>query len=324
MYSRCLVCRAPFPEKRVLEHVPRGERVAYDPGRGRLWVVCRSCRRWSLAPIEDRWEALEELEKVVSKGRAGPGREGPRKVRLLSKTDHIALFGLGPLEIVRVGEAELTEEAWWRYGQQLGRPRLLDLKLPELVRRYRYGHVAWRGRKECPGCGYLFTELLFADRKILVVRPGESVDDLGADGPDPTPTITRRCPRCRDVEKGGLHFGGREAELTLSRVMAFEHLTAASMEQVRAAAKIIEDAGGASTLVGILTKHGRTLGDLPPIGSMALEITAIEARERRDMRLELAELKFQWKQEEELAALVDEDLTPVPLLDNLIWKIRGR
>ena len=317
MYSRCLVCRAPFPEGKVLEYVPRGERVAYDPERGRLWVICRSCRRWSLAPLEDRWEALEELERVVSGGRGRSVRGGSRKAQLLSKTDHIALFGIGPLQIVRVGDAEFTEEAWWRHGRQLGRPRLLDLKLPDLVRRYRYGDVAWKGWKECQGCGQVFTEILYSDRAALVVRPGDEVEGL-----DSTPTISLRCHRCRDIHKGGLHFEGWEADLTLARVMAFEHLTAASMEQVRAAAKIIEDAGGASTLVGILTKHGKTLGDLPPIGSMALEITAIEARERRDMRMELAELKFQWRQEEELAALVDDELTPVPLLDSLIRKIR--
>jgi len=317
VYRLCLVCRAPFPEGKVLEYVPRGDRVAYDPERGRVWLICRSCRRWSLAPLEERWEALEELERVVSGGRGSSIHGGSRKVHLLSKTDHIALFGIGPLEIVRVGDAEFTEEAWWRHGRQLGRPRLLDLKLPDLARRYRYGSVAWRGRKECPGCGHIFTELLYSDRDILVVRPGEEDE-----GPDATPTISLRCHRCRDVDEGGLHFGGSEADLTLSRVMAFEHLTAASMEQVRAAAKIIEDAGGASTLVRILTKHGKALGALPPIGSMALEITAIEARERRDLRMELAELKFQWRQEDELAALVDEDLTPVPLLDSLIRKIR--
>ena len=71
-------------------------------------MVCRSCRRWSLTPIEERWEALEELEKL--------SRD---KARLLSQTDNIALLRAGPLEIVRVGKAELTEEAWWRYGREL-------------------------------------------------------------------------------------------------------------------------------------------------------------------------------------------------------------
>src|SRR5688572_6384064 len=66
MFTRCLVCQSPFPRNETLEHFPTGDRIAFDPARGRLWAVCRTCRRWSLAPIEDRWEALEELEKLVT------------------------------------------------------------------------------------------------------------------------------------------------------------------------------------------------------------------------------------------------------------------
>ena len=65
MYTRCLVCATAFEPNDQLEHLPNGQRVAFDPGRGRLWVVCPTCRRWSLAPIEDRWEALEELAEIV-------------------------------------------------------------------------------------------------------------------------------------------------------------------------------------------------------------------------------------------------------------------
>ena len=89
-----------------------GRRVAYDPGRGRLWVICSTCKRWSLTPMEDRWEALEELEKLTTD-----------KARLLSQTDNIALLRVGPLEVVRVGKAQLTEEAWWRYGRELASRR---------------------------------------------------------------------------------------------------------------------------------------------------------------------------------------------------------
>ena len=108
MYTRCLVCAQPFEPNDQLAHLPLGTRLAFYPRRGRLWVVCRACRRWSLTPIEERWEALEELEKL--------SRD---KARLLSQTDNIALLKAGPLEVVRVGKAELTEEAWWRYGREL-------------------------------------------------------------------------------------------------------------------------------------------------------------------------------------------------------------
>ena len=90
MYQRCLVCHTPFPPNESLEHFPLGNRVAYDPSKGRLWAVCKECKRWSLAPIEERWEALDELEKIVRD-----------RARLLSQTENIALQRSGRLEIVR-------------------------------------------------------------------------------------------------------------------------------------------------------------------------------------------------------------------------------
>ena len=65
MFTRCLVCQIPFPANELLAHFSTGNRIAFDPDRGRLWEICRTCRRWSLAPIKERWEALEELEKLA-------------------------------------------------------------------------------------------------------------------------------------------------------------------------------------------------------------------------------------------------------------------
>ena len=95
MFTHCLVCHTPFPPNEELEFFSTSTRVAYDAARGRLWAICRSCKRWSLAPIEERWEALEELEKAV-KDRA----------KLLSQTDNVALLRAGELDVVRVGRAE--------------------------------------------------------------------------------------------------------------------------------------------------------------------------------------------------------------------------
>jgi len=108
VYTRCLVCSTPFEANEALAHIPLGRRLAFDPARGRLWAICHTCKRWSLAPLEERWEALEELERLTRDS-----------ARLLSQTDNIALFRSGNLDIVRVGKANLTEEAWWRYGREL-------------------------------------------------------------------------------------------------------------------------------------------------------------------------------------------------------------
>src|SRR5262245_59087509 len=64
MLSRCIYCHLPLSENLTLENFRVGRRIAFDPARGRLWAICDSCRRWNLAPIEERWEALEELEKL--------------------------------------------------------------------------------------------------------------------------------------------------------------------------------------------------------------------------------------------------------------------
>lgn len=312
MYSRCLVCRAPFPVGRVLEHLPNGDRVAYDLHRGRLWLVCRSCRRWSLVPLESRWEALEELERLVS-----------GEARLLSKTDNVALYGVGALEIVKVGYAELAEVAWWRYGRQLPDRGRVSRWAPPLLRRRHFGVVAWVGQRACPECGYSFRDLAFADRKILVVRPGEGLGDPGPPGEAGGAfTLTRRCPRCRDAQTGGLRLTGIEAELVLARVMAFQSDIGESRVTVQAAARLLADPEGPASLIRVLSRHGRPLGELQPMGLTALEITVNAARERTLLKLEVESLQARWRREEELAALVDGELSPVPLLR--LFKARAR
>lgn len=86
------------------------------------------------------------------------------------------------------------------------------------------------------------------------------------------------------------------------------------MDRVRAAVRLAQDPGGPATLVRILTRYGRPLGDLPPLGTLALEMVVNDARETSLSRMEAKELEFRWRREEELAALVDGELTPLPLL----------
>lgn len=148
MYTRCLVCSTPLPANEQLEHFPYGRRVAFDPVKGRLWAICRQCKRWSLAPIEERWEALEELERLVRD-----------ESRLLHQTDNVALLRAGPLEIVRVGRANLREEAWWRYGRELRQRRERYQKLT-FAGTMAAGAAAWGGLAS-GGLGWLGAWLLW-------------------------------------------------------------------------------------------------------------------------------------------------------------------
>src|SRR5215212_5841926 len=112
MYSTCLFCNKPLGANEALEGFPVGRRLAFDAARGRLWVVCRSCERWNLTPLEERWEAIEECERLFS------------STRLRVSTDNIGLARIREgLELVRVGTPLRPEMAAWRYGDQFGRRR---------------------------------------------------------------------------------------------------------------------------------------------------------------------------------------------------------
>jgi hypothetical protein len=341
VFKRCLVCETPFPPNDVLERFPTGERVAFDPGRGRLWAICRACRRWSLAPIEERWEAIEEIDRLVTD-----------KGRLLSQSDNIALLRAGPLEVVRVGRAGLSEEAWWRYGRELTSRRETYRKLSLVgsvgmgavffggwatggvgimgawwlwgnggravtkgARWLRFGGAAWRGAGSCGGCGYEFRQIRFRERHGLYLMPGS--DESAAE-------VVYRCPECGQHRDGGLRLGGREGERVLRRVLAYNHFKGASEREVKSATRLIEEAGSAQKLARIVIRDGRRLGDLQRTGALGLEIAANEHAEQRMLELELAELEATWEKEEELAAIVDGELTPLPLLEQMRLKITGR
>src|SRR4051812_11528489 len=112
MYSTCIFCQSKLGENEAVEHFPVGRRLAFDAARGRLWVVCRRCERWNLSPLEERWEAIEDCERLF------------RGTRLRASTDNIGLARIAEgLELVRVGEPLLPELAAWRYGDQFGRRR---------------------------------------------------------------------------------------------------------------------------------------------------------------------------------------------------------
>src|SRR5436305_11924164 len=112
MYRTWLSCAQDLGSNETIEHCTVGRRLAFDAAKGRLWVVCRSCERWNLAALEERWEAIEECERAF------------RGTRLRVSTDQIGLAKLREgLELVRIGDPQRPEMAAWRYGDQFGRRR---------------------------------------------------------------------------------------------------------------------------------------------------------------------------------------------------------
>lgn len=327
MYRKCLVCDRDFAANDALKHLDRGRRVAYDPVKGRLWLICRACSRWSLVPMESRWEALEELEKLVTD-----------QGRMLSSTDNVALMRAGPLEVVRVGRAELREEAWWRYGQELRQRKERFRKLsvagtvgaavaigsswatgglsfvgawilwesaPGLVtggaRLLRFGRTAWRGHGECTRCGRPIHRIAYANRQNVVFRAAEdSVEVLVF------------CPVCGADDERGLQLRGQEANRAVRKILAYHHFAGASEGRVDRAARLIEAAGGPERLPSRILSRPKQLDQVGRVGRVALEIAVHEEHESRLLSMEVAELEAHWRREEELARIMDGELTILP------------
>lgn len=112
MYATCTFCYASLGRNEGLESFAVSRRVAFDPAKGCLWAVCPQCARWNLAPIEERWEAVEECERRF------------RGTSLRYSSGNIGLAWLREdLELIRVGPALRPEVAAWRYGRILTRKR---------------------------------------------------------------------------------------------------------------------------------------------------------------------------------------------------------
>ena len=326
MFSRCIFCHTAFSANEAFAHVPLGTRLAYDPARGRLWIVCSGCQRWTLTPIEERWEALEEVERAVTD-----------RGRLLSQTENIALIRVPPVDIVRVGRARLVEEAWWRYGRELQQRNTVyrrvnwlqtgasvvvgmsigwwfamfshDTDVFNNTRRWlRFGTVAWRGSVECSNCGAPLKEIPFDKSERLVLH---NAHDGGV-------AIGRRCRRCR---AGYQLIEGAPAHHTLRRVLAYQHFSGASEKRVRAATDRIDHAGSPELLVQTLAQSRPAIRDLrgkkARTDAIALEIALNDAVERTMLEVQLRDLEAHWRAEEELAAIVDGELTPLPPLEAL-------
>lgn len=112
MYSNCIFCTADLGRNESIEEFPIGRSVAFDAWKGRLWAVCPRCSRWNLAPILERWEAVESAETCF------------RESSLRVQSENVGLSVLPDgTRLVRVGDALPGELAAWRYGRELRRRR---------------------------------------------------------------------------------------------------------------------------------------------------------------------------------------------------------
>lgn len=358
MYSTCTFCHASLGKNEALERFPVGSRLAFDQAQGRLWVVCPSCRQWNLSPLEERWEAIEEGEKLY--------RDAKQRVA----TDHIGMAKLRDgTELVRIGEPLRPEFAAWRYGDRFAR---------RYRRAWMYGlggaavaggwfvagpvlGIALGGMSTLPINIYTTLRTSYDDRKVVVHHEDESGPFMV------TRSLVRATRIVRDhssalgwsIEVQGRPGVPNARGLGPSRNILSRRATsdapriigdAAALNAMRAILPEVNKSGGRSATVaeavraleavggpermfldgvktsGLAKLPGRSweLGELDAPLRLALEMAAHEEIERQAMQGELAALESVWREAEEIAAIADSLTLPERITKRLERLIEGR
>lgn len=325
MYRNCMFCQKSLGENRAVEHFPIGRRLAFDAERGRLWVVCRSCERWNLTPLEERWEAVEECERLF------------RGTRVRSQTENIGLAKHPEgLTLVRVGEPLREEFAAWRYGDQFGRRRkkaiLVGVGAVTAVGALAAGAVAAGVSAAFLGQAGNFVNL-FRNGRTLVKLRTEDGELLKLKRPDLEKarlieTSDEQGWAVRLGRKSGdtVVFEGDEGHRVASQLLPRINSTGGSRKVVRTAVREIEEAGHPEVLLrqvarwkrqGFIGDPAGMIGKLDHPTRLALEMALHEEQERRALQGELWLLEQRWREAEEIAGIADSLLLPEGTEDRL-------
>lgn len=336
MYSTCLFCHEDLKTNDVVEHFPVGRRLAFDASKGRLWVVCRKCERWNLTPLEERWEAIEECERLFS------------STRLRVSTDNIGLAKLREgLELVRIGSALRPEMAAWRYGDQFGRRRRNHLIVSGagvavvggiLILGPATGIIAGGGWGMWQAVNALHGVYEKRRARISLRLPGEDrVVTLRKNHLEHT-ALTKDAERGWMLNlsydpRGTWDLGGRSWEMleirgeaairVAGQVLPKINAAGARAGQVQDAVRLLErhadpldffahQARPALTArrYGRQTERAAAIAKFPLEVRLALEMAAHEEQERRALEGELALLEAAWREAEEVARIADDMFLP--------------
>ncbi len=292
--------------------VPRRIRLAFDPRLGRLWQVCPRCARWNPVPLEERWETLEACERLVR-------REG----RALLEGEHLSLLAVGDAQLVRVGEPVRPEFADWRYSRRLDayplrRPGLLERMLSSLPERSA-GGVDIYGTPRIPPTKWILSPFqehadlltgLFASVPLVEACPAcgaplalepSAFGDLRILEVPAGPAVLATCALCGATPTVPLE----EARPTLRVALAIVDRRRRDPEEIAPAAALLERAGGPEEFVRGLGRSGLPLDTIDPSERIALAIGL-------DEEAEAEALEAEWKEAEEVAGIMDGELTDVP------------
>jgi hypothetical protein len=326
MYRSCIFCSAALGSNDSIEHFPVGRTLAFDGGKGRLWAVCPRCARWNLAPIEERWEAIEEAEK------------GFRDTRLRAQSENIGLAKLRDgTRLIRVGAALPGELAVWRYGESLVQRRRRAMMLTYAGAAGFFGIAAagwFTGGLAAVAVGNAHHAVSFLHRKwsesrvVARLSPNETIEGLPArilrrhvanaelsapGGNDLRLTLRRAHDEMQPDGAGFLYrqrdvvLEGAPARRVLSRCLPIVNVEGVHRAHVHAVVEAIGRERDAGEYLRRIAAAGYVLGNgrWPTLESLGLEMALHEEQERRAMDGELAELEAMWREAEEIAAIAD-------------------
>ena len=346
MYKTCLFCTRALGSNDRIEHFPVGVRLAFDADKGRLWVVCPSCAKWNLTPSEERWEAIEECDRLYRGTTA----------RVSTPNIGMARFD-GRLDLVRIGKPLRPEFAAWRYGQRFAsrfRQRLVlagagtaAAAVAGVTIGPAVGPVLSMGAASLLAIPGLTTIAgVFPILGVLAARDYLVYDRVIARFAKGKRVITVRAKHLDDVEletrgddvkiaiqhdRGWVEMRNATAMHAAGVLLSGANRFGAASAQVQHAVNQIERSGDARSylhtasarngwrggrVVSILNAY-RGLGamHLSPVESLALEMSVHEEAERRALDGELAALEQAWRDAEEIARICDEDLSPPKLYE---------
>lgn len=336
MYATCLFCNRPLGANESVEHFPVGRRLAFDAAKGRLWVVCSACERWNLSPLDERWEAIEDAERLY------------RATRLRAASGQIGLARLRDgTELVRIGAPLRPEFAAWRYGDQFGRRRRRQMLIAGagvgaigavvaggMAAGASVGGLWWllarMGRAAIRGNpASTVARIRTEDRQLLRVRLGHISETIVEHG--------TASPIALDLrhETGRRRFEGAEALRVAATLMPKVNRFGGNKRTVADAVSALEERQGPEGFIENLTRFAPRVKQLPakpmrklslmqdmpeagllalnPVHRLAFEMALHEDAERRALDGELAELEQAWRDAEEIAAIADDLFVPASI-----------
>lgn len=315
MFATCLHCHSSLGTNELIEHFPIGRRLAFDASKGRLWVVCGKCRRWNLTPLEERWEAIEECERLYG------------KTPLRASTDNIGLARLADgLDVVRIGAPKTPEMAAWRYARDFGR-RWIGNGIP-LAFFAGGGMTALQQGLNVSqeSTSLIFLMAMLGAASLAMFRKNSARIALASGRVVSLSRFAHRHVRLEAIPNGwGLSTGDRSdpaiiagdrAVPALRAVMTAHNFAGGPKRDVAAAVAHLADARSPERFIVRLARASQTTGIhvYPPDIALALEMALHEDTERRALEGELTLLRDEWELAEEIAHIADNMLLPEAVL----------